>query len=228
MRSCVLLFALLSLASSAAAADSDDPLLWPEPQRAFFQDGPGLLFSPEQREEMLSLDAAGRDGFIERFLADPIPETPENEMREGIERRRRLAFEEDSPADARGQLLFLQGKPVERLVIDCGNTFKPLEIWTYGVVPDQRRLVLYRPSPDEPFQLWLPIDSKRALYTSDMAEWLDQWESLGIGGKRIDRHACPDSVKVDAATGISGLRGQVVASVGGYRHQPDGTVKQLS
>ena len=63
------------------------PVLWPEPQRAFFQDGPGLLLTPEQAEELLALDEAGRDAFIERFLADPV-------LREGIERRKRLAFEE--------------------------------------------------------------------------------------------------------------------------------------
>lgn len=187
-----------------------------------------MLLTPEQHEELMSLDESGRERFIERFLADPIPETPQNELRDGIALRQRLAFAELSPADARGQLLFLQGEPVERFVSDCGNAFKPLEIWTYGVVPDQRRLVLYRPSPVEPFQLWLPIDSKRALYTDEMAGWLEEWERLGIGGKRIDRRACPDSARVDAATGVSGLHGQVVASVGGYRTEPDGTVKQLN
>jgi len=216
---------LLLAVAPAFAVASDDPLLWPEPQRAFLQDGPGLLLTPEQREELLSLDEASRDAFIERFFADPFPQSPVNEMREGIELRKRLAFAEHSPADARGQLLFLKGPPAERLVIDCGNAFKPLEVWTYGAVSsggDQRRLVLYRPSPDEPFRLWLPIDSKGALYTRDMEGWLDQWESLGIGGRRIDRFICPDSVHVDAATGIDGLRGQVVASKGGIRKRADG------
>jgi len=198
---------------------AEDPVLWPEPQRAFLQDGPGLLLTPEQREELLSLDEAGRGAFIERFLTV-------NELHEAIELRKRLAFEERSPSDARGQLLFLQGLPAEKLVIDCGNAFKPLEIWTYGAVPNQRRLVLYQPSPDEPFQLWLPIDSKRALYTADMGNWLDQYETLGIGGKRIDRFFCPDSVKVDEATGIDGLRGKVVASAGGIHRRPDGRVQE--
>ena len=205
---------------------TDDPILWPEPQRAFLQDGPGLLLTPEQQAELLALDEAGRDAFIERFLADPIPETPANELREGIELRQRLAFEELSPSDARGQLLFLQGPPTEKLIIDCGNAFKPLEIWTYGAVPNQRRLILFRPSPDEPFRLWLPIDSKRALYTDQMADWLDQWETLGIGGKRIDRHACPDSVTVDEVTGIDGLRGKVVASKGGINRRSDGKIQE--
>ncbi|HWN44226.1 MAG TPA: hypothetical protein VNW71_18525, partial [Thermoanaerobaculia bacterium] len=220
--------ALLAIVPPVSAAD--DPILWPETQRAFLQDGPGLLLTPEQQAELLALDEAGRDAFIERFLADPIPETPANELREGIELRQRLAFEEHSPSDARGHLLFLQGPPTAKLVIDCGNAFKPLEIWTYAVVvpggASQRRLILFRPSPGEPFRLWLPIDSKRALYTDEMAGWLDQWETLGIGGKRIDRHACPDSVHVDEATGIDGLRGKVVASAGGINRRSDGNIQE--
>jgi VWFA-related protein len=215
--------ALLAAAPTLAA---EDPILWPEPQRAFLQDGPGLLLTPEQQAELLALDEAGRDAFIKRFLADPIPETPANELRQGIELRQRLAFEEHSPSDARGHLLFLQGPPAEKLVIDCGNAFKPLEIWTYGAVPNQRRLVLFRPSPDEPFRLWLPIDSKRALYTADMGNWLDQYETLGVGGKRIDRFFCPDSVKVDEATGIDGLRGKVVVSAGGINRRSDGNIQE--
>ncbi|HET9226411.1 MAG TPA: hypothetical protein VFR31_07070, partial [Thermoanaerobaculia bacterium] len=203
----------------ASPVIAEDPVLWPETQRAFLQDGPGLLLSPEQREELLSLDPAGRDAFIERFLTV-------NELHEAIELRKRLAFEEFSPVDARGQLLFLQGPPAAKLVIDCGNAFKPLEIWTYGAVPSQRRLILYRPSPDEPFRLWLPIDSKKALYTNEMASWLDQWESLGIGGKRIDRHVCPDSMEVDAVTGIDGLRGKVVLSAGGINQRSDGNIQE--
>jgi VWFA-related protein len=218
--------ALLVAVIPANRALAEDPILWPEPQRAFLQDGPGLLLTPEQRDELLSLDEAGRAAFIERFLADPIPETPANELREGIELRQRLAFANLSPVDARGHLLFLQGPPAEKLVIDCGNAFKPLEIWTYGTVPDQRRLVIYQPSPDEPFRLWLPIDSKRALYAADMANWLDQWESLGIGGKRIDRFFCPDSVKVDEVTGIEGLRGKVLVSAGGINRRSDGNIQE--
>lgn len=219
------LFGIALLVALPALA-AEDPILWPEAQRAFFQDGPGLLLTPEQREELLSLDEAGRDAFIERFLADPVPETEVNELRQGIELRRRLAFAQLSPIDARGQLLFLQGPPAEKRVIDCGNAFKPLEIWIYGAVPNQRRLVLYQSAPEEPFRLWLPMDSKRALYTEQMGNWLDQWETLGIGGKRIDRFFCPESVLVDEATGIDGLRGQVLASAGGVNRRSDGKIQE--
>ena len=197
---------VLLLLPAAIRADSPDPVLWPEPQRAFLQDGPGLLLSAEQRREFLALDETGRESFLERFLVDPIPATPVNELVEGIERRRRLAFESLPPADARAQLVFLLGKPDEALVIDCGSTFRPLEIWSYGLPPNQRRFVLYRPAADVPFRVWLPIDSKRALYTPDMANWIYDWTAIGMGGKRIDRRFCPQSAEVDAATGIDGLR----------------------
>ncbi|MFL6196881.1 MAG: VWA domain-containing protein [Thermoanaerobaculia bacterium] len=213
MRASTLAIPLLSLLSLQSLSPlplhaQSDPTLWPEPQRAFFQDGPGLLLTPEQRQAMLALDEAGREEFIAEFLGrDP-------NLRTGIERRsRRVAAEFSSPRDPRAQLFFLRGEPVERLVVDCAVAFKPLEIWTYpGADGAPRELILYRPSAGEPFRLWLPIDSKRALYASEMEFWLSQWELLNMRGKRIDRFFCPDSARVDRASGVDGLgRGEPVS-----------------
>jgi Ca-activated chloride channel family protein len=224
------LLSLLGLPAGGQSASTADPHLWPDAQRAFLQEGPGLLLDGEQRAAFLALDEAGRSAFIRDFLdRDPIPETPENELREGIRRRWSLVAREFwSPLDARAQLLFLQGPPRVRDVIDCGSAFKPLEVWTYGQPPVDRLLVLYQPAPSEPFRLWLPIDSKQALYTSDMANWLEQWVAFGMGGKRIDRRFCPSSEEVDRATGIDGLRGKRVATVtkttrNDFAHQPERT-----
>ena len=84
---------LLLLAPGAAlASGEDDVVLWPERQRAFLQGTPGLLLSEEDRQRLLELSAEEREAWIEEFLErDPIPETPENELAEGIDRRRRLA-----------------------------------------------------------------------------------------------------------------------------------------
>ncbi len=197
----------------------DGVLEWPENQREFVQDGPGFLLSPEQRSEFFDLDIEGRDQWIEQFLADPVPETPENEMVVGIERRRehvrRLikSFQDD-----RARLLFLLGPPDERRLVDCAETFKPLELWRYGGPPDAkidarvpgRTLVLYRPKVDQPFQLWLPLDDKGALYTDEMKYYLEQWEELKSrirGGKRVDRFFCEDSGAVDRITGIDSMYG---------------------
>jgi VWFA-related protein len=216
--------ACLLLSALPAAAAEPDPLLWPEAQRAFWQDGPGLLLTEEQRGAFLTLDEAGREAFLRDILTrDPIPETPRNELREGIERRQRLAaLETDSPLDVRARLLFLQGSPDAREIIDCG-IFRPLELWTYGAPPERTlQLVLYQPQAYEPFRLWAPIDSKKVLYTPEALRWVQDFDELRMRGQRVDRFFCPDSKKVDAATGIVGLRGAVVASTG--RIRPDGTL----
>lgn len=218
MKALLCLATALLLALPALAAEPD-PLLWPEAQRAFWQDGPALLLTAEQREAFLAMDEANRAAFLGEFLEnDPVPETPVNEMLEGIGRRQQLAsLEAESPLDVRAQLLFLHGWPTTRDVIDCGAVFKPLEIWTYGAPDAQgqgtRRLVLYRPLPTEPFRLWTPIDSKKALYTAEALRWVEDWEELRMRGKRIDHQFCPDAKTVDAATGVGGLSGDVIVSL---------------
>ena len=74
--------------------------------------------------------------------------------------------------DARGRMLFLLGEPRERQKIDCGDTFHPLEIWSYGTVEAPRHAVLYRPRADGYFLLWRPTESKRALYMPEMEYYL--------------------------------------------------------
>ena len=61
---CVLFGGLLG----GAAFAQSDPITWPEPQRAFFQDGPALLLTPEQRLELRSISTDARERFIREFL----------------------------------------------------------------------------------------------------------------------------------------------------------------
>jgi VWFA-related protein len=213
---------LFALAAGAAAAPPAS-LTWPEPQRAFFEDGPGLLLPAADREALLAMDETARESWIAGFLGrDPLPETPENELALGIDRRGRLAASEFlSAADVRSQLLFLNGRPKNRLVVDCGIVFEPLEIWSYpgGVgsdgMPTDRQLVVYRPGPGEAYRLWLPLDGKRALYTSFMEYWLEQWEELRgrIRAVRFDIQNCNEAEDVDKATGVPGLTGVRVKQI---------------
>ncbi|HEV7518279.1 MAG TPA: hypothetical protein VGR07_18430, partial [Thermoanaerobaculia bacterium] len=225
LRFSLFLFAVLTVLtglSRPAHAQGDpaaDPLLWPEPQRAFYQDGPGLLLSAEDRQRFLAADEAGKDAFIRKLQG--------SELLRGIERRQQLARTEYlSPRDVRAQLLFLNGPPAERKAIDCGTAFRPMEIWTYSNAgasgptakldpktgkPEGKlsRAVVYQAAPDEPFRYWSPIDSKRSLYTPRMAAWLEDWEEIAASYpvKRFDLQVCKQAELVDQATGVPGLTG---------------------
>ncbi|HEY6322654.1 MAG TPA: VWA domain-containing protein [Thermoanaerobaculia bacterium] len=226
-QSALLLFASLCVlaaprapASGAAAVvppppAPDDPVLWPEPQRAFFQDGPQLLLSDDQRTALTHMDVGARQRWIDELLVrDPSADTPASTLREGILRRQRLtANKYVSPADVRAQLTFLDGAPAERAILDCGTAFKPIEVWTYKSGADASgragSIVVYRPEPDEPFRAWTPNDGKRALYTAEMEYWLEQWEELhGVVGRRFDLQVCKQAELIDRVTGIAGLTGK--------------------
>jgi Ca-activated chloride channel homolog len=212
-----------SLAAAAAAVppppSSDDPVTWPEPQRAFFQDGPQLLLGDEQRAALTHMDVGARQRWIDDFLArGPGGDLQPGALREAVARRQRLAAQKFvSPADVRAQLSFLNGTPAERVILDCGTTFKPIEVWTYkGTEPGARAsgIVVYRPEPDEPYRAWTRNDGKRALYTSEMEYWLEQWEELRgrLSGKRFDLQLCKQAALVDRVTGVPGLTGTRAAA----------------
>src|SRR3972149_948211 len=78
-----------------------------------------------------------------------------------------LGFEDD-----RARALFLHGSPDERVKVECGDAFKPLEIWGWGAEEARRYFIFYRPRPGANWRLWIPSDSKRALYTPEMEYWL--------------------------------------------------------
>ncbi|HMB51881.1 MAG TPA: hypothetical protein VKU40_01105, partial [Thermoanaerobaculia bacterium] len=128
-----LLVALVAAPAAAAQeVTTDEVLAWPEAQRAFFQDGPAWLMDEARRAELAAMPEPARQAAIDAFLADPIPGTPENELAAGIERRRELVMQEIGTfEDARARLLFVNGRPIERTIIDCGSVFRPLEIWRY-------------------------------------------------------------------------------------------------
>ena len=179
--------------------------------RKFLEEGPALLLPAEERARIAALPLAEALAEAREFLArDPLPDTPENELALGLDRRQRLVWSESlSLRDARGRMLFLLGAPRERQKIDCGDTFHPLEIWSYGTVEAPRHAVLYRPRADGYFLLWRPTESKRALYMPEMEYYLEQWEELKgfVSGKRPDRVMCKSSETVDEVTGVTGLFG---------------------
>jgi VWFA-related protein len=204
-------------ASVAASATAESPILWPEEQREFYLDGPGwLLYDQEEARLLTAAGPAERAELITALAADIAGDLEPGALEQAIERRRTLVREELlTLADVRARLLFLHGPPAERLVIDCGLTFEPLEIWTYdrstmaNAKDGRDELVLYQPRPKSSWRLWTPYDGKRALYTSEMEYFLEQWEEYSragvIRGTRFDRQACRDSQRVDRATGVDAL-----------------------
>ena len=63
--------------------------------------------------------------------------------------------------DDRARVLFLRGPPVTRNEVECGMTFKPIEIWTYGSESSASALLFYRPAKDRPYRLWMPLEISR-------------------------------------------------------------------
>jgi len=195
--------ALLAAAGfTTASMAADDPVLWPEHQRAFFQDGAALLLVNASRQQLIEMDVEERDRFIAALVADPVPETPENELAVAIDRRRRLALQElATPLDDRAKLLFLHGLPSSRQEIDCGTIVKPIAIWTYGT----RHLLLYQPPGRTAFRLWRPRDGKRVLYSDRMQNWFQQLSDYGMQKRRFDIEMCSAVVRIDEVTRTKGL-----------------------
>ncbi len=201
----VWLLALLAVVSGGVAAAADDPVLWPEHQRAFLQDGGALLWDEGERRAFLAENEEAREARLAAFLADPLPETEENELVLGIERRRALvASEYPSPLDARARIAFLHGLPNARQVVDCGAVVVPIELWRVAGAGDVT-LVFYRPRGSLHYELWRPGLGKRVLYSSLMRGWFHELEDFGRGQTRLDIRNCQAVAAVDAATRTVGL-----------------------
>lgn len=119
----------------AVPAFAADPVDWPEDQRSFFEDGPAWLLTAAERGELAAASEAERGARIAALLAeDPDPATEVNELALGIRHRLELARSLfTTPSDARYRVAFLHGLPTERTIIDCGQTFKPMEVWAYDL-----------------------------------------------------------------------------------------------
>ncbi|MDH3403533.1 MAG: VWA domain-containing protein [Acidobacteriota bacterium] len=189
---------------SGAGTPEEEAVLWPEHQRAFFQDGPALLLDAAVRRELAAMGEEERDRFLAAFLRDPLPATEVNELTLGIERRMQLAASEvPTPFDDRARLLFLRGAPESREEIDCGTTLVPVEIWSYG--PDATEVLFYQPAGRRAYRLWRPHDGKRVLYSALMEGWFAELEDFGQERRRIDIQLCSAVARVDRVTRTAGL-----------------------
>ena len=196
---------------AAASAKDDHPILWPENQRAFWTGGGALLLDEDRREQLVDASEPERQALLDDWLADPDPSTTPNETLAAITARIELARSlYPSPSDDRYKLLFLHGPPRSREVVDCGRTFRPIELWHYGpeeTEKDEFALVLFQPELDPAYKLWIPTMGKGPLYTREMHYWLQQYHELRefIVGRRFDLELCKEARLVERATGVGGL-----------------------
>jgi Ca-activated chloride channel family protein len=210
--------ALVPVAAPPLLAAADPPALWPKEQREFLLDGPAWLLPEQERQALAEMAEPERAAFIERFLAaDRLPGGTADQLATAISRRRELMWRTFfSPADVRSRLLFLRGAPAERVIVDCGEVFVPLELWSYdsGAPPAEDgqpvrdTLVVYRPGPGQQWKVWTPYDSKRALYTEELEYFLEQWEESNgklFYAERFDLQMCGETKLIDRATGVNGL-----------------------
>jgi len=175
----------------------------PEPVRRFFDEGGAWLASAGERADWPSAGAPSREEIAEHFLA----RTPD--LAAAIARRRQEVLDADlSFFDERARLLFLHGTPSERTRVECGETFRPIEIWRWRVGDASRGLILVQKSPAGHYLAWRPTTSKRVLYTDEMEYLLEQFEELRgrIRGRRPDLQLCrQQALEIDTLTGVSGL-----------------------
>ena len=206
-----MLFRLLVAAACllpAAASGQEAPewrlTEWSDEEREFFLDGPQFLLPPPELERVRDLSPSARRELIVAFLG-------RTGVAEAVERRRQRVRLSGLPFfDVRARLLFLHGEPDATHPVDCDQTFRPLELWRYGPEDGEHvNLVLYQPKPNEVFRLWLPEDTKRALYMPEMEYFLEQFEELRglLRGRRFDLQICDDARRIDEITGIRGLFG---------------------
>ena len=196
---CVLLLARTGSAESVPA----DVAAATEAERAFFEDGPGLLLPQGERQRLLALEPPARREHLRTLLTA--------DLTAAIEKRRELAFDGfPATADARFILRFLHGAPTRIQPVDCGDTFVPGEVWTIG----ERRVLLFERANESGMRLWGPDDGKSILYTPLMQGWLEAWENRrGVfDAVRFDMQNCREAVLVDRVTGVPGL-----AEFGEYR-----------
>jgi len=191
----------LALASPLAASGSTDP----EAVRRFFEEGGAWLASADERARWEAAEPSERAAIAGKFLAR-VPE-----LAAAVERRRQEVLDAGlSFYDERARLLFLRGEPSERTRVECGETFRPIEIWRWRDGGAERAVLLVQPSPVVHYVAWRPTTSKRVLYSDEMEYLLEQFEELRgrISGRRPDLQLCKEHAReIDELTGVSGLFG---------------------
>lgn len=155
-----------------------------------------LLITKEELQAFLKISQDyQRDHFIKLFWRqrDPYPSTARNEFRERYTRRldfARAVF--GSLADARSEILLLNGEPAGRAEYPRCTNLWPMEAWLYRAaqVGEDTLLLFYQPFGNGDFRLWEPFDGIRALSkfgSGGSAASNDTFSGCGANGDELLR-----------------------------------------
>ena len=137
------------------------PIILPEEKKVFLE-----LAAPYQREEF-------QEDFWQRRERDGLPAPLGPGYRHRYRELRRIADESyDGWRSDAGRMVIRLGEPSEKLrPLDCGETFRDLEIWTYdeaGTTARTRtRYMFYRIATGFPLRLWTAQTRNEDVFVRD-------------------------------------------------------------
>ncbi|MFN2442302.1 MAG: VWA domain-containing protein [Thermoanaerobaculia bacterium] len=182
-----------------------------EQYRDFLRDVEPIIMEEELNTFLLMESDAQRDLFIEHFWRrrDSDPKTVYNEYLDTYyqlieEAKREFRY----LTSDRARIFLVQGRPMERLEIDCERYLQPLEVWFYRgerQFSSDRAVVFYQPRVGGgDFRLWQPLgrggeDLKELLsYQGEQAGVMNVFYQ-GMGGRGSIWMECRYGEKVMAA-----------------------------
>ena len=150
---------LLLLSATTSPQQAVEPL--PERFEQWLEEVDPLILGKERRVFLSLKTDYQRDAFVSQFwrVRDPFSKTARNEFKVRYEGRVHQARARwGKLADDRARIYLVHGEPAAKLVVRCGATYKPVEIWRYDgseqvsfqllmifLVPREGPAVLYHP-----------------------------------------------------------------------------------
>jgi GWxTD domain-containing protein len=169
----------------AAPGQEDRTARLPADARSWLQDDVAYIITDREREAFLALDTIEeRKAFTEAFWRrrDPIPATPQNELRDEHYRRLERAdrdFQEMASRAGRktdrGRMYVILGEPKSREHFDNYNQLFTSELWFYDGDPSKGLppffyLLFFKPQDVGEFRLYSPVlDTPTALLRGNAA-----------------------------------------------------------
>ncbi|MCH9649225.1 MAG: VWA domain-containing protein [Deltaproteobacteria bacterium] len=184
-----------------SAAEASPPPGEPQPpslsrQHQRWLESVAELMRDAEREVFINLrQDYQRESFIQRFwrARDPFPETSRNEFRERWEANLELARDLFPDFDdARARMMLVNGEPVKRQEIRCGEYLLPLEYWYFKGTLQIRSdfyLVFFRKGSGRKarYELWYPSQGLSPLLAPTLSRIPGEREILAFISEACSR-----------------------------------------